>query len=136
VQFFRTISFNRDAKYDNTSLTWLLFIEVQMTLSNQPHQGTREICRVVQDVGILRFYYFLTWHRHLNKKRKSLTSFMCNLTAEFSDILWLSTKIYASKVFLLTKIKPEYSDILYNTTYFPGPLVWLIRQGHLYFNKK
>jgi hypothetical protein len=40
-----------------------------------------------------------------------------------SDILWHLTKIYVPKVFLLTKIKPEYSDILYNPTHFPGPLV-------------
>jgi hypothetical protein len=32
------------------------------------------------------------------------------------------------KVFLLTKIKPEYSDILYNLTHFPGSLVCPIRQ--------
>ena len=44
-------------------------------------------------------------------------------TSEFTDILWHPTKIYGPKVFLLTKIKPEYSYILYNLTYFPGPLV-------------
>ena len=32
------------------------------------------------------------------------------------------------KVFLSTKIKPEYSNILYNLTHFPGPLVCQIRQ--------
>ena len=37
------------------------------------------------------------------------------------------TKIDGCKVFLLTKIKPEYSDILYNPTHFPGPLVCQIR---------
>ena len=51
-----------------------------------------------------------------------------NSTPEFSDILWHPKKIYAPKVFLLTKIKPEYSDILYNPTHFPGPLVCQIRQ--------
>jgi hypothetical protein len=39
-----------------------------------------------------------------------------------------STNIYGSTVFLLTKIKPEYSDTLYNTTNFPGPLMRRIRQ--------
>ena len=39
-----------------------------------------------------------------------------------------STKIYGPKVFLLIKIKPEYSDILYNPTHFPGPLECRIRQ--------
>jgi hypothetical protein len=33
--------------------------------------------------------------------------------------------------FLLTKIKPKYSDILYNPTHFPWPLVCWIRQGKL-----
>jgi hypothetical protein len=42
------------------------------------------------------------------------------------------TNIYGSTVFLLTKIKPEYSDTLYNTTNFPGPLVRRIRQVPLY----
>jgi hypothetical protein len=42
---------------------------------------------------------------------------LCNLTPEFSDILWHPTKNYGPKVFLLTKIKPEYSDILHNLTH-------------------
>jgi hypothetical protein len=42
------------------------------------------------------------------------------------------TNIYGSTVFLLTKIKPEYSDTLYNTTNVPGPLVRRIRQVPLY----
>jgi len=37
-----------------------------------------------------------------------------------------------SQSILLTKIKPEYSDILYNTTHFPGHLVCQIRQIPLY----
>ena len=32
-------------------------IMVQWNLSNPTHQGTREMCRIVQDVGILRFYF-------------------------------------------------------------------------------
>jgi len=36
--------------------------------------------------------------------------------------------MYDPKVFLLTKIKHEYSIILYNLTHFPGPLVCRIRQ--------
>ena len=31
------------------------------------------------------------------------------------------TKMYGPKIFLLTKIKPEYTDILYNQTLFPDP---------------
>jgi hypothetical protein len=57
---------------------------------------------------------------------------LCNPTSEFSDILWHMKKIYGPKAFLLTKIKPEYSDILYNPTYFPGPSVCRIRQVPLY----
>ena len=48
------------------------------------------------------------------------------------DILWHLTTIYGPKVFLLTKIKPEYSEILYNQTHFPGPFVCWIRQVPLY----
>jgi hypothetical protein len=48
----------------------------------------------------------------------------------------ISTKIYGPKVFLFTKVKPEYSDILYNPTYFPGPLVCRIRHVQLYTNSK
>jgi hypothetical protein len=61
-------------------------------------------------------------NKHLNKK---IHWDLCNPTPEFSNIL---TKIYGPKVFLLTKIKPEYSDILYNATYFPVFLVCRIRQ--------
>ena len=53
---------------------------------------------------------------------------LCNPTPEFSNILWHPTKIYGLKVFLLTKIKPERSDILYNSTHLPGPLVCHIRE--------
>ena len=52
---------------------------------------------------------------------------LCNPTNEFSYILWHPTKIYGPEVFLLTKIKHEYFDILYNSTYFPGPCVRLDR---------
>ena len=34
-----------------------------------------------------------------------------------SDILWHSTNIYGPQVYLLTKVKPEYFDILYNLTH-------------------
>jgi hypothetical protein len=44
-----------------------------------------------------------------------------------------TTKSYGPKVFLLTKINPEYSDILYNLTHFPGPLVCRIRQVPMYW---
>jgi hypothetical protein len=43
-------------------------------------------------------------------------------------VLWHPTKIFGPKIYLFTKIKPEYSDILYNLTHFPGPLVCRIRQ--------
>jgi len=59
---------------------------------------------------------------------------LCNLTPEFSDILWHPTTICGPKVFLLpvTEIKSEYSDILYNPTHLPGLLVCRIRQVPLY----
>jgi len=58
-----------------------------------------------------------------------------NYTVELvqSDTLFPHpTKIYGSKVFLLTKINPEFSNILCNPTHFPGPLVCQIRQVPLY----
>jgi hypothetical protein len=56
---------------------------------------------------------------------------LCNATPEFSDVRH-PTKIYDSKVFLLTKIKSEYSYILYNSTHFPGRIVCRIKQVQLY----
>ena len=46
-----------------------------------------------------------------------------------------SNKNLWSQSILLTKIMPEYSDILYNTTHFPGPLVCQIKQVPLYLQK-
>ena len=57
---------------------------------------------------------------------------LCNPTPKFSDILWHPSKNYGPKVYLLTKINPEYWDILYNLTLFPGPLECQIRQVPLY----
>ena len=33
------------------------YIAIQWNLSNPTHQGTREMCRIVQDVGILGFHF-------------------------------------------------------------------------------
>jgi hypothetical protein len=68
----------------------------------------------------------------------SITSYIYSGTCaiqqlSFFYILWHPTKIYGPKVFLLTIIKPEYSDILYNPTHFPGPLMCWIRQVPLYY---
>jgi len=54
---------------------------------------------------------------------------LCNPTPDI-----FSTIIYGPKVFLLAKIKPEYSDILYNPTNVLGLLVCWIRQLPLYYN--
>jgi len=42
--------------------------------------------------------------------------------------------MYGPKVFLLSKIKSEYSDILYNPTYFLQPLMCRIRQVLMYIH--
>jgi hypothetical protein len=34
--------------------------DIQWNLSNPTHQGTREMCRIGQDVGKLRFYFYIT----------------------------------------------------------------------------
>jgi hypothetical protein len=42
--------------------------------------------------------------------------------------------MYGPKVFLLTKLNPEYSEFMYNTTHFTGPLVCRIRQVPVYLS--
>ena len=42
------------------------------------------------------------------------------------------TRMYGPIVFLLTEIKPECSDMLYNPTHFSGSLVYWIRKTPLY----
>jgi hypothetical protein len=44
------------------------------------------------------------------------------------------TKNHGPKVFLLAKLKPEYSDIVYNPTHFTGPVVCQNRQVPLYLS--
>ena len=61
-------------------------------------------------------------------KQKQLYCNTVELVKSDTQVLWHPTKIYGPKVFLLTKIKPEYSDILCNPTHFPDP----IRQVPLY----
>ena len=56
----------------------------------------------------------------------------CTIRHLFQHSVTSNKKNYGPKVFLLTKIKPEYSDILYNLTHFPGALVCQIRQVPLY----
>jgi hypothetical protein len=54
---------------------------------------------------------------------------LCNPTPEFSP-----TSIDIRQKFMVPKYfcyKPEYSNILYNTTHFPGSLVYRIRQVQL-----
>jgi hypothetical protein len=48
------------------------------------------------------------------------------------DMMWPPKKMYGPRLVLLTEIKPEYSDILYKPTHFPGLLVCQIRQVPLY----
>ena len=36
---------------------WFFILYIQWNLCNLTHQGTREMCRIVQDVRILRFYF-------------------------------------------------------------------------------
>ena len=66
------------------------------------------------------------YSRKTNQQKYSRTCAIGHLN--FFDIPWHPTKMYGPKVFLLIKIRPEYSDILYNQTHFPGLLVCQIRQ--------
>jgi hypothetical protein len=84
---------------------------------------------------LLRVHYIVSLcpiHTFFDILRK-YSGILCNPTSEFSDILWHPTKMYCPKVFLFTKIKPEYSDILYNPIHFPGALVYRIRQDPWYY---
>lgn len=51
---------------------------------------------------------------------------LCNPIPTFSNILWVRQN------FLLTKITPEYSNILHNPTHIPDPLVCRIERVLLY----
>ena len=44
-------------RISNVILTATLIVNIEWNLFNPTHQGTREMCRIVQDVGILRFYF-------------------------------------------------------------------------------
>jgi hypothetical protein len=44
-------------------------------------------------------------------------------------------KSMVPKVFLSTKIKPEFPDILHNPTYFPSSILYRIRQVTLYMSE-
>jgi hypothetical protein len=41
----------------HTAISKITILQIQWNLSNLTHQGTREICQNVHDVGILRFYF-------------------------------------------------------------------------------
>ena len=85
-------------------------------------------------------YMYMISLKHQNDNRcysmfwlSSLYSGTCTIQRlSFPTSCDIRQKIYGPKVFLLTKIKPEYSDILYNPTHFPGPLQCRIRQVPLY----
>jgi hypothetical protein len=64
-------------------------------------------------------------------KQKQLYCNTVELVKSDTQVLWHPTKIYGPKVFLLTKLKPEYSDILYNPTHTPDPFVCRIRHVRL-----
>ena len=78
----------------------------------------------VTSISVLVGAYFLLRKRQLIsvliksdrcfKVKRTVQWNLCNPTPEFSDILWYPTKMYGAKVFLLTKIKPEYSDSIPN----------------------
>ena len=54
MQFSMTGQEKRDLLIQVTAWAGLT---VQWNLSNPTHQGTREMCRIVQDVGKLRFSF-------------------------------------------------------------------------------
>ena len=60
---------------------------------------------------------------------KMYVTYTVELVQSDTEVFRHHVKIYGPKVFLLlTKIKPEYTGILYALIHFPGPLVSRIRQ--------
>jgi hypothetical protein len=45
-------------------------MHIQWNLSNPTHHGTKEMCRIVQDVGKLRVTFFFLVNRNLHKFNK------------------------------------------------------------------
>ena len=75
---------------------------IQWNRSNPTHQGTREMCRIVQDVGILGFvsvnrntlgsYIFVGCHRMLENSGVGLNRFHCNSILIYQDIVKMGGK--------------------------------------------
>jgi hypothetical protein len=133
-------------------------------LSWQKYFGTIIFCRMSQDVGKFRcriaqvplymcmwkhymkcrswlrtgkYMWQLVWYNYMDcehptKNYGPKVFLSTKIKLEYSDILFNPTHFPDPKVFLSTKIKPEYSNILYNPTHFPGPLVCRIGQVPLY----
>jgi hypothetical protein len=108
VQF---VAFNTSEKLNNLGQLHKLYVLIRQEETNKNRSQERMLLFLIDSI---RWYFHMSniWFaiRHLS----------------------FPTKIYGPKVFLLNKIKPEYSDILYNPTHFPGSLVCLIRQVPLY----
>ena len=104
----------------NQSMTIIPGTNTSQAIVNIPSStsGNKTVCVDV--------YWGSKWVCDNNIKQIQWNLF--NATPGFSNIQWHPTKIYGPKVFLLTKIKLEYSDILYNPTHFPRPMVWRIKQ--------
>ena len=86
---------------------------IQWNLSNPTHQGTREMCRTVQDVGILRFILvnrntlgpliFVRCHRMSENSGVGLHKFHCTCIlpmsrSEFKIFNYLCTKVVSSNL--------------------------------------
>ena len=103
-----SILYSTESQTFNPPLTTLLYFCFLSRIRTHTSQSSLLLCWIENDT----VYKNIQW----------------NLTPKFSDTLWHLTKNDGPKVFLLTKIKPEYSNILYNPTHFPGHLVCRIRQ--------
>ena len=72
-------------------------IYIQWNLSNPTHNGTRVMCQIVQDVGILQFYFrntlgpyiFVGCHRMSENPCVGLHKFTLYI---YIDISWVSTR--------------------------------------------
>jgi hypothetical protein len=105
-------------------------------LSNMWHQGTREMCQIVQDVRTCLICHTKGPEKYVRLYRMSDIQVLTSCTiwhislVHWCDVLDRFWHPVQSDTFLWSLGVTYWtgSDILYNLTHFSGPLVWHIRQ--------
>jgi hypothetical protein len=85
------------------------------------------LCLILLFIWTIKYVYSKAWvivqHRNWGHMFVNTVSLVQSDTWVFRHPVTSNTTIYGPKVFLLTKIKPENSNILYTPTHFTGSLV-------------